>query len=141
MLSGCSTNSVDVKGRVFIPVQYRGDLGSEFVVCDGLSMGTCIRAYSLEEWYHVVNDLNKAPKSQEKFVRAILKSAHTVTQDAQGRILIPATLREREKITDSVEFIGMGQWLELWCPEKAEEDESDVTSEDIFAFMSSMGIR
>ena len=34
--------------------------------------------------------------------------------DAQGRVLLPATLRAKVGMDKAIRFVGMGQYLEIW---------------------------
>ena len=49
--------------------------------------------------------------------RMIVGSAATLTPDKQGRILIPAPLREFATITKEAVFIGNIDHIELWSKE------------------------
>ena len=44
-----------------------------------------------------------------------------VSVDSSGRILIPRRLMEAAGISQTLRFIGMGDYIEMWSGEKTEE--------------------
>ena len=60
--------------------------------------------------------------------------------DAQGRIIIPSSLREYAGLTKEVTIVGMQHRAEIWNTAAWKRYNSDVTSEDIAALMDDMGV-
>ena len=92
---GTYQNNVDPKGRVSIPVKYREALGERFFVTKGFD--SCIDIYTVEEWEKFAEKLHKlsvTKRDMRDFVRFIFGNATEVELDKQGRILLPAMLRE-----------------------------------------------
>ena len=95
------SHSIDAKGRRIIATQFREELGEEVVVTKGLD--GCLSIYPMEEWKIFEKKLEALPltnKNARKFSRFFVAGATICELDRQGRILVPATLREfggREK--------------------------------------------
>ena len=99
MFLGEYRHNLDAKNRLFIPAKFREELGESFVVAK-LMRGECLRVCSAAEWdkyLEPIRNLNR--KDSEKIVRALTKEAIQVSPDAQGRVVIGASL---------VAFAGLG---------------------------------
>lgn len=125
MFMGQYEHSIDAKGRIIIPVKYREDLGELFVVTRGLD--GCLFLYPQNEWQSFVQKLQQLPSSQStrKIQRQFLSKAMEVTLDKQGRILIPALLRETASLEKDVVFVGMMNRVEIWDKGRLEEQEME----------------
>lgn len=133
MLYGGYDHNIDKKGRVFIPSRLKEDIGESFIVCRGISGKRCLCIYPFNEWEKLVAKISELPSSQASSIkRFIFDGAFNVEFDAQGRIVIPPTLREYAQLNTSAHLIGMDTYIELWSGELwAQEDV--YTPEDIFA--------
>ncbi|MDD6396416.1 MAG: division/cell wall cluster transcriptional repressor MraZ [Acutalibacteraceae bacterium] len=138
MLIGSAVHSIDPKGRVVIPAKYRSDLGSTVYVTSGA--GGCIRAYSETEFLKVLDKLRAGNAQMNILRRKILASAEQLNIDAQGRILIPESLRKAAGITDKMRMVGMIDWLEFWNEETMEKGEEELTPEQELALMAELGL-
>ncbi|MDI3529054.1 MAG: transcriptional regulator MraZ, partial [Thermoanaerobacter sp.] len=133
----------DAKGRVIIPAKFRGELGDRFVLTKGLD--NCLFVYSLEEWKNIEAKLKTLPltkKDARAFTRFFLAGAVECEIDKQGRILIPANLREHAKIEKDVIFIGVSTRVEIWSKEVWEEysNNTDVSFEEIAEHLDELNI-
>lgn len=118
MFSGEYFHSIDSKGRVIVPVKLREALGDSFVVTAGLD--GCLYMYSNEEWNSFADKLKTLPESKKEtrqIQRYFFARAVTCELDKQGRILIPAKLREHAKLVKEVAFIGLLSKVEIWDKE------------------------
>ena len=96
MLIGDYRCSVDAKGRVSFPAKLRADLGARFIITRSLS-DHCISVYSLEEWQSIIDRLHAMPQNKSRNIRRMLSGfASEAEPDAQGRIVLPLSLRQRE---------------------------------------------
>jgi MraZ protein len=143
MLMGQYEHSIDAKGRVIIPAKFRGELGDRFVLTKGLD--NCLFVYSLEEWKNIEAKLKTLPltkKDARAFTRFFLAGAVECEIDKQGRILIPANLREHAKIEKDVIFIGVSTRVEIWSKEVWEEysNNTDVSFEEIAEHLDDLNI-
>ena len=95
MFMGEFNHSVDAKGRVIVPSKFRDKLGESFVVTKGFDR--CLSIYDMENWTEVQEKLVKMPMLTEdsRTIRRMMAgSAAEAECDKQGRVLIPAPLRE-----------------------------------------------
>ena len=108
MFMGEYNHSVDAKGRLIVPSKFREQLGNEFVVTKGLD--GCLFVYSQEEWKRIEESLREKPltsKDARKFMRFFFAGAANCEVDKQGRILLPANLREYAGIDKEVVSVGV----------------------------------
>lgn len=143
MLMGQYEHTIDAKGRVIIPAKFREELGDRFVLTKGLD--NCLFVYSLEEWKNIEAKLKTLPltkKDARAFTRFFLAGAVECEIDKQGRILIPANLREHAKIEKDVIFIGVSTRVEIWSKEVWEEysNNTDVSFEEIAEHLDDLNI-
>ena len=95
MFMGEYNHTVDAKGRLIVPSKFREQLGDEFVITKGLD--NCLFVYYNSEWAALEEKLRALPITNtagRKFSRFLLGSAATCEVDKQGRILLPAVLRD-----------------------------------------------
>jgi MraZ protein len=115
MLYGEFDYKIDDKGRVPIPPRFRNTLKDGVVLTPGAEK--CITAYTVVEWRKLATTLTNSPLSRSKMrklSRALFATAFTTRIDGQGRIAIPAPLREHAEIVDDVVIAGANNYLEIW---------------------------
>jgi MraZ protein len=118
MFTGEFEYRVDEKGRVPIPPKFRTEeLKREGVVlCPG--MEKCITIYPISEWKKIAGSLTSSsaiiPSKLRKLNRAIFATSFTLEIDGQGRIVIPAQLRQFAGINDEVVLAGLNSYFEMW---------------------------
>ncbi|MBP5623367.1 MAG: division/cell wall cluster transcriptional repressor MraZ [Lachnospiraceae bacterium] len=141
MFMGEYNHTVDEKGRLIIPVKFRDELGSEFVVTKGLD--GCLFAYDLTEWRVLEEKLRALPltnKDARAFARFMLAGAASVEIDKQGRILLPQVLRNFAGLEKDVVLIGVASRIEIWNKEKWEDASYDADAEELAEKMENLGI-
>lgn len=134
-------HTVDTKGRLIIPAKFRESLGDEFVVSKG--MDGCLFVYANEDWNAFEQKLTSLPlinKEARQFARFFLAGAAQVEVDKQGRILLPASLREFAGLEKDVVLVGVGSRIEIWSREKWETMNTDENMDDITAAMEGLGL-
>ena len=141
MFMGEYNHTIDAKGRLIIPSKFREILVYKFVVTKGLDC--CLSIYPLEEWEAFEMKLRTLPlndKNARKFSRFFVAGATMCELDKQGRILLPATLREFAGLDKDVVLTGNLNTIEVWSKAKWNEnndyDDMDAIAED----MRKMGI-
>lgn len=115
-LRGNSPAKVDEKGRLKIPARFLDDLkeyGTGFYITS--PNGESARIYPLKVWSEIEDGLASQPNSKEK--RKFLKRTSYFGQveelDGQGRVLLPAVLREAALLKSDVAVLGMSSYLEV----------------------------
>lgn len=143
MFMGEYQHTVDQKGRLIIPSKFRETLGERFVVTKGLDR--CLFVYSPEEWSNLEQRLKALPlanKDARAFVRFFFAGATECEIDKQGRILLPANLREYASLNKDVVLVGVLTRVEIWSKEIWDEynQQANLDHESIAEKMAELGI-
>ena len=134
-------HSVDDKGRVIIPTKFRSSLGERFYMTKGL--GGCIFVYTEPGYKDLSETLSRQRQLDEHTMR--LQRFFTSTElnvDGQGRVAIPAKLREYAKIGEQgdVVIVGTGSRIEIWSSRSWALYNEDLTAEMITESARELGI-
>ena len=134
-------HTLDTKGRLIIPAKFREILGEEFVISKG--MDGCLFVYANDDWNAFEQKLTSLPlinKEARQFARFFLAGAATVEVDKQGRILLPAHLREFAGLEKDVVLVGVGSRVEIWSKERYLENNDFDDMDEIAEHMAELGI-
>jgi MraZ protein len=118
--SGKYYYTVDPKGRIIIPAPFREIITSNYsakLCVTNAPFDKCLYIYPMEEWNKLQDQVRTKPKSDEAirfFLRRVVASAIEVDMDKQGRVLVPAALREDANINSNVVMAGQIERIELW---------------------------
>jgi MraZ protein len=138
MLIGEFQHNIDEKGRVFIPVRLRDDLGERFIIARWLD--GCLSAYSQTEWNVLETHIRSLPTSKSRDLkRFFFSSANEVMLDKQGRIVIPPNLREYAALEHDVMIIGASSHIEIWDKKKWDERYKGITAQSVAEAMDEFG--
>lgn len=138
MLRGNYPARIDDKGRLKIPSDFKGELeqayGRQFYITS--LTGQYARIYPLEEWTRVEEKLQGAASfntTRQKFLNRTNYYGQLVEMDNQGRVLIPAILRQEAEMAGDVAVLGNLTFLEVWNNErfKKEMDQNPISAEDM----------
>ena len=139
VLYGGYDHSIDKKGRLAIPSKLRDELGESFIVCRGIYGKRCICVYPMAQWEALVEKIGQLPSSRSSSVKRFLyDGAFSVEFDTQGRILIPASLREYAELDTEAHIIGVDTNLEIWNKELWTKENSEYTAEAIASIVSEL---
>ena len=141
MFMGRYNHTIDPKGRLSIPSKYREILGDEFVVSKG--MDGCLFVYANEDWKVFEEKLASLPlinPEARQFARFFLSGAQYVTVDKQGRILLPAVLREFAGIEKEIVLAGVVSHIEIWSKERWQAESSYDDMDEVAEHMASLGL-
>ena len=131
-------HSIDAKGRLFIPAKFREELGETFYVTIGLD--GCLSVYSDTKWAGLIEKAEALPITKARSLRPLFANAAKCEPDGQGRILIPAKLREYAALEKDVIITGVSQCVELWNPERwTPIEEVGLNPENLAAAMEELG--
>ena len=138
MLIGEYNPSMDAKGRLHFPAKLREDLGARFIITKGLD--NCLFVYSLTGWAELEQKIKALPMSRSRNLqRFFFAGAVEMEADKQGRVLIPANLRQFAELEGDVTVVGASVRAEIWNSEKYNALCSEVTAEDVAAAMDELG--
>lgn len=131
--------SMDVKGRIAVPVKFRNMLAAGAVLTRGLDNSLFL--YPKAEWEAIAGKLAALPLAQANsraFARLMLAGAWDVEIDKQGRMIVPDYLRQFAKLTKKVVAAGLFNRIEVW-DEKTWEDYKANTEKESTAIAEALG--
>lgn len=128
MFTGSYHHAMDAKGRLFLPVRIREELGETFMVTRGLDR--CLRLYPMKEWELFAAKVVALPESKAREARHyFFANAFETTADAQGRITLSAECRQFANLDKNVVVVGDMTRLEIWDENAwAANDEANINS-------------
>jgi MraZ protein len=112
---GTHSPRLDDKGRLFLPAKFRDRLASGLVVTRGQER--CLYVFPMDEFVRVAETMKTAPvtsRAVRDYLRVFLSGASDEIPDKQGRVTIPATLREYAGLSRDCTVIGAGSRVEVW---------------------------
>ncbi|AOY56175.1 MAG: hypothetical protein RI933_518 [Actinomycetota bacterium] len=115
MLLGTHAPKLDEKGRVILPAKFRDELQSGLVITRG--QDRCLYVFSSAEFNSVHEKIKQAPITSadaRNYLRVFLSGASDEQPDKQGRVTIPAVLREYAGLDKELVVIGVGSRAEIW---------------------------
>ena len=114
MFLGEYEHTIDAKARLALPAKFRGQLDRGAVISKG--MGRCLSVYTIARWEEKSTALvtDKVAEELRDFERRIYPSASEVELDSQGRLVIPAKLREYASLGNEVTIAGVRDHVEIW---------------------------
>ncbi len=123
--------AMDERGRVPVPPRYRDDFARGVVLSHG-SPDPCLRVFTMESFEEQAQLYANEPATKRagRITRhGFFSRSFPAELDRQGRILIPAALRESAALESSVVVAGAGEWLEIWNPARFEAEMAVVDEE------------
>jgi len=138
MLRGNYLTTVDAKGRLKIPTVFKTYLdenfGQEFYVTS--LEGQFVWVYPFKVWREMEDKLAAQPRlkqTKKRFLDRTNYYGQLVRMDGQGRVLIPAQLRESAAMRGEVAVLGYLDHLEVWNTERYREhlEKEPLTSDDL----------
>lgn len=133
MFMGEFEHTVDDKGRMAIPAKFRSKFADGLVLTRGLD--GCLFVYTVAEWSALAEKISRLPLAKadaRSFQRMMFSGATDCQLDQQGRIILPAFLREYAGISSEVVIIGVNTRLEIWAKDRWNEIRSKVEEESSF---------
>ncbi len=117
--------------RVALPKRLRDQItGDDVVLAKGFEH--CIFLYDRTDWLLEAEKQVENPISDAKtrdLKRYMFAGALETTIDAQGRIVLPATLKEYAGIDKKTTVIGAGDHVEVWDTAKWQEYLAKISQE------------
>ncbi len=140
-------HSLDDKGRVVLPAKFRSALATDRKATGFVSKGQerCLYIQPEDDWRAMAAKVRALPLTDRRgraFSRGFFGSSESVSVDGQGRIMLPAGLREWAGLTDKAVLVGLMDRIEVWNPDtwaeisQASDDfyttiEEKITTEDL----------
>ena len=119
MFRGHEQARIDDKGRLKVPNAFRSLLetkyGRELFVTS--LTGEYVRVYPMPVWLEKEEKLGQMPSthpSRLRFLDRVNFFGQVADLDSQGRVLIPARLRETATMNGDVDVLGLYNYLDVW---------------------------
>jgi len=137
MFRGNHPTRVDEKGRLKVPAEFKRLIdekyGTQFYITS--VDGKVAQVYPFEEWQRIEEKLSRLSNfnpTKKKFLNRTNYYGQLVEIDGQGRLLVPALLRDSGEIKGEVAVVGNLTYLEVQSIEAYKKDieEHPFTSDD-----------
>ena len=146
MFRGHETTRIDDKGRLKVPNVFRSLLESKYgreVFLTSVT-GEYVRIYPMPVWSDIEEKLGQMPSthpSRLRFLDRVNFFGQVAELDAQGRVLIPARLRETAAIAGDVDVLGQFDYLDTWNHDRLQAKlQRDPFTDDDAKALSEFGI-
>lgn len=133
MFRGSSFHTIDPKGRIIIPARYREVIkasGTDGLIITGWDH--CLYAYTHDEWgrqEQKILHMTEKSEAMRRFQRLFIGDAHDCRCDAQGRVLIPPTLKHYAGLEKEIVLAGVLSRFEIWQREAWERQREMMEKE------------
>lgn len=123
MFRGLSAINIDAKGRVIVPMRYRGILETQSQNKIVITIDTeqaCLLLYPFVVWEEIEQKIAALPSFNpltRRIQRLLIGHATEEELDANGRILLPPPLREYAQLKQKAVLVGQGKKFEIWAEE------------------------
>jgi len=131
MLIGSYTATIDDKSRLRLPARFRRDLPETLDNTYYITSytGTCAKIYPLPVWERIAQKFLESPRMHPLKVKLQKITSYYGSlseMDPQGRILLPADLREDAQLSGDVRVSGQYDHLEVWNEQNLRKDVRDA---------------
>lgn len=140
---GHHLNRLDAKGRVSIPAPFRAALraaasptGENGETPAGVALvlrpshtQPCVEGWPVPEFDRLATPLETLALFSEEhddLATALYADAFPMESDREGRVVLPEALATHAGLGDTVAFMGMGRWFQIWEPGAAERRRSEA---------------
>ena len=134
MFTGEYRHSVDDKGRIAVPAKFRLQLAGGAVVSRWLE--SCLAIHTRQGWDQLSERIAGLPLGDagaRLFQRVIFGGAFEADLDRQGRVVVPAYLREEIGLEQEAVIVGSRDHAEIWSPGRWDEYRRQLDDPDRLA--------
>jgi MraZ protein len=135
---GHSPATIDDKGRLKVPANFRKILEEQYGRDCFITSQDGERAliYPMSVWFEFQGRLSKVPSTsvaKQKLLERVNYFGQATSMDMQGRLLMPAVLRQVAGMQEDVVVIGNQDHLVVWNEERIQRrlSESPITPDDM----------
>jgi MraZ protein len=117
VFTGEYRHSVDDKGRLAVPSRFRAQLDGGLVVSRWID--GCLAIHTRAGWTALAEEIAALPVTDAAarlFSRSVFAGADETDLDRQGRVLLPAFLREGIGLESEAVVLGARDHAEIWVP-------------------------
>ena len=117
MFLGTHEPRLDDKGRLVLPAKFREGFSTDVVLTKGQDLS--IVMWPLSEFQLYAQKIREASRNDARvrsYLRVFFSSAFDEQIDKQGRITLPAALRDYAQLDRDVIVVGADTTVEIWDP-------------------------
>jgi MraZ protein len=124
MFRGINSVNLDAKGRMALPARLRdaiSERGDSNLVVTIDTRERCLLLYPLMEWDVIqarLESLSNMRRNARLVQRLLIGHATDVELDGNGRLLLPAMLREYAGLSKKLVLLGQGNKIEIWAEDR-----------------------
>jgi MraZ protein len=127
---GTHQNRVDAKGRVSVPAPFRAVLraaaieGEPALILRRSHAYPCIEGWPATTFAGLAQGLaglDLFSEAHDDMAAVLYAESQAVECDREGRIVLPEALAGHAGITDTVAFMGLGRYFQIWNEKAAAE--------------------
>jgi MraZ protein len=121
MFRGINSVNLDAKGRMALPARLReaiGEQGDTHLVVTIDTRERCLLLYPVAQWEVIqarIESLSNMGRNARLVQRLLIGHATDVELDGNGRLLLPAMLREYAGLSKKLVLLGQGNKIEIWA--------------------------
>jgi MraZ protein len=121
MFRGINSVNLDAKGRMALPARLReaiGEHGDTRLVVTIDTRERCLLLYPVVQWDVIqarLESLSNMGRNVRLVQRLLIGHATDVELDGNGRLLLPAMLREYAGLSKKLVLLGQGNKIEIWA--------------------------
>ena len=121
MFRGINSVNLDAKGRMALPARLReaiGEHGDTHLVVTIDTRERCLLLYPVAQWDVIqarIESLSNMGRNARLVQRLLIGHATDVELDGNGRLLLPAMLREYAGLSKKLVLLGQGNKIEIWA--------------------------
>ena len=138
VLMGHGPAKIDDKGRLKIPANFRKVIEDKYgkdLFITSLD-GESALVYPIPVWFDFQGRLARVPSTSQAKMKLLERANYfgqVCTMDAQGRVLVPAVLRDVAGIADDVVVLGSQDHLIVWNEERMKKrlESTPLSAEDL----------
>jgi MraZ protein len=141
VFTGEFRHAIDGKGRVAVPARFRAELATGAHVSRWID--NCLAIFPNQAWAELadrVSELRYADAGARAFSRFLFSGAFEVELDGQGRVVLPAGLRQFAGLKSEAVVVGAADHIELWEPKRWDAVSADMSSDEFAARIADLGI-
>ena len=134
MFTGEYRHAIDDKGRLAVPSRFRAQLADGLVIARW--MDSCLGVFPMAAWEELAAKVASLPVTDPNarlLQRQLFAGAFETEPDRQGRVLVPAGLREYAGLEAEALVLGSRDHAEIWGPGRWAAYSQGLNDPDAFA--------
>lgn len=137
--NGRFNHQLDAKNRIRIPAKFKVDLGAEYKFAFGPDKSIYVLPFA--EYKKILDSFGEVSFFDDETQEAIAdftSMVYDVSEDNQGRVVIPGELKEYAEIDKDIVITGAASYLRIEAQKVFEERNKNKDFKSVFAKLKSL---